>query len=60
MTIPSPVWDAVTTAGFIHLYAPTQRDAILSALELLGPGARLVRCSLLDQWSDHSLIPTVQ
>jgi hypothetical protein len=40
----------VTTTGEMELCATDQRHAILSGLELLGPGARLIRCSLVDEW----------
>jgi hypothetical protein len=46
-----PLWRVVTSTGQLDLYAPDQREAILCGLELLGPGAALVRCSLLEEWS---------
>jgi hypothetical protein len=46
-----PLWRVVTSTGQLDLYAPDRREAILCGLELLGPGAALVRCSLLEEWS---------
>ena len=37
--------------GELHLHAPDRREAILCGLELLGPHAHLIRCSLLEQWA---------
>ena len=39
-----------TTHGAIELYAVTQAQAIASALELAGPGARVVRVSRQGDW----------
>jgi hypothetical protein len=50
---PSPLWDVLTNHGPIELYAPTRTEAIQSALELHGPNATLVRCTLHDEWIDH-------
>lgn len=44
----------VTTTGEMELCATDQRHAILSGLELLGPGAQLIRCSLVDEWVSAS------
>ena len=39
-----------TTHGPIELYALTQAQAISSALELAGPGARVVRVARQGDW----------
>jgi hypothetical protein len=44
----------VTTTGEIELCATDQRHAILSGLELLGPDAHLIRCSMVDEWVSAS------
>jgi hypothetical protein len=46
-----PVWHVITNNGELHLHAPDRREAILCGLELLGPHAHLIRCSLLEQWA---------
>jgi hypothetical protein len=38
------------TTGPIELYAVTQAQAISSALELAGPGARVLRVARLGDW----------
>ncbi len=44
----------VTTTGEIDLCATDQRHAILSGLELIGPDALLIRCSMVDEWVSAS------
>ena len=39
-----------TTHGPIELYAITQAQAIVTALELAGPGARLIRVWREGEW----------
>jgi hypothetical protein len=48
---PRPVWRVITNNGELHLHAPDRHEAIICGLELLGPHAHLIRCSLLEQWA---------
>ena len=49
--MPSPLpWLVITTRGQIELYAANRQHAILSALELLGPDAELIRAGLVEDW----------
>jgi hypothetical protein len=47
---PAGPWDVITTAGTHQVMAVTAAHAILSALELAGRGARLVRCVRVGDW----------
>jgi hypothetical protein len=49
---PLPVrpWRVTTTQGTVEVLAATLQHAILSGLELAGPGACLVRCVREGEW----------
>jgi hypothetical protein len=51
-TYPLPVrpWRVTTTQGTVEVMAATLQHAILSGLELAGPGACLVRCVREGEW----------
>ena len=39
-----------TNVNTIRIHATTRREAILAALELHGPGARIVRVEIAPEW----------
>jgi hypothetical protein len=49
---PLPVrsWRVATTRGTLDVEASTAAQAILSALELAGPRARLIGCVRVGEW----------
>ena len=50
--IPPPPrpWRVATTRGTLDVEATTAAQAILSALELAGPRARLIGCVRVGEW----------
>ena len=48
--MPDPTSRITTTRGVIRLRSDNRRNAILSALELHGPGATLVRVEIEGEW----------
>jgi hypothetical protein len=46
---PRP-WRVATTLGTVEVEATTAAQAILSALELAGAGARLIGCVRVGEW----------
>jgi hypothetical protein len=50
--MPDPTYRITTTRGVIRLRSDCRRNAILSALELHGPGATLIRAEIEGEWSD--------
>ncbi len=50
--MPDPTYRITTSRGVIRLRSDNRRNAILSALELHGPGATLARVEIEGEWSD--------
>jgi hypothetical protein len=48
--MPDPTYRITTTRGVIRLRSDNRRNAILSALELHGPGAMLIRVETEGEW----------
>ena len=48
--MPDPTYRITTTRGVIRLRSDNRRNAILSALELHGPGATLIRVEIEGEW----------
>jgi hypothetical protein len=48
--MPDPTYRIITTRGVIRLRSDCRRNAILSALELHGPGAMLIRVEIEEEW----------
>jgi hypothetical protein len=50
--MPDPTYRITTSRGVVRLRSDCRRNAILSALELHGPGAALIRVEIEGEWSD--------
>jgi hypothetical protein len=48
--MPDPTYRITTSRGVIRLRSDNRRNALLSALELHGPGAMLIRVEIEGEW----------